>query len=101
MFSETTETDLLVLYQAPTQVLDLAIQIVSFETQGFLERDFNSVAANLFPDFNQVVSEATVKNKDLPSHFETAIEQVLVTTWNTDNTPSPKNAVGSSQTSLS
>ena len=93
-------TDQKVVYQTPSQVLDLAIQIVSFETQGSLERDLNSIAANLFPDFNQIGGEVIAIDKNLSVHFETTSEQVLTITWDTDNTTSSEDVVESSQASF-
>ena len=81
MLSEAKDTDQKVVYQTPSQVLDSAIQTVSFETQGSLERDFNSIVANLFLDFNQIVSKVIAIDKNLSVHFETISGQALTTTW--------------------
>ena len=69
MLSETEDTDRKVVYPTPSQVLDLAIRTISFETQRSLKRDFNSITINLFPEFNQIRSEVVV-DKNLSVQFE-------------------------------
>ena len=79
MLPETKDTDQKVVYQTPSQVLDLAIQTVSFETQGVLERDFNSITTNLFPEFNQIRSELVVVDKNLFVQFEAISGKAVIT----------------------
>ena len=100
LLSETEDTYQKVVYQTPSQVLDIAIQIVSFESQGSFQRDFNSIPANLFPDFNQIGSEFIAVNKNLFVQFEATSGKALITTWDMDNTTSLEDVVGSSQASL-
>ena len=100
LFSETEDTDQKVVYQTPSQVLDSAIQTVSFEIQGALERDFNSITTNLFPEFNQIRSEVVAVDKNLSIQFEATSEKALITTWDMDNTTSSEDVAGSSQASL-
>ena len=97
---EIEDTDRRVEYQTPNQVLDSAIQTISFETQGVLERDFNSVATNLFPDFNQIRSELVVVDENLFVQFEATSGKALITAWDTNNTTSLGDVAGSSQASL-
>ena len=65
LLSETENTDQKVVYQTPSQVLDSAIQTVSYENQGVLGRDFNAITTNLFPEFNQISSELVAVDKNL------------------------------------
>ena len=97
---ETENTDQKVVYHTPSQVLDLAIQTISFEIQGVLERDFNSVTTNLFPEFNQISSELVAVDKNLSAQFKTTSGKALITAWDTDNTTSSKDVVGFSLASL-
>ena len=55
LLSETENTDQELVYQIPSQVLDLAIQTVSFESQGELGRDFNAITTNLFQSLIKLV----------------------------------------------
>ena len=100
MFSETEDTYQKVVYQTPSQVIESAIQTVSFETQGALERDFNSITTNLFPEFNQIRSEVVAIDKNLSVQFEATSGKALITTWDMDNITSSEDVVGSSQASL-
>ena len=100
LLSETENTDQKVVYQTPSQVLDLAIQTIFFENQGVLGRDFNAIITNLFPQFNQISSELVVVDKNLSVQFEATSGKALVTAWDTDNTTSSGDVAGSSQASL-
>ena len=100
LLSETRNTDQKLVYQTPSQVLDSAIQTVSFESQGALGRDFDAITTNLFPEFNQISSEFVAIDKNLSAKFEATSEKALVTAWDTDNTTSSGNMEGSSQASL-
>ena len=95
LLSETEDTDQKLVYQTPSQVLDSAIQIVSFESQGTLGRDFNNITTNLFPEFNQISSEFV----DIDNNLSVS-EKALVTAWDTDNTTSSGDVAGSSPTNL-
>ena len=98
---KTEDTDQKVVYQTPSQVLDSAIQTVSFETQGALERDFNSITTNLFLEFNQIRSEVVaVLDKKLSVQFEATSGKALITTWDMENTTSSEDVARSSQASL-
>ena len=99
LLSEIENTDLKLVYQTPSQVLDSAIQTVSFESRGALGRDFNAITTNLFPEFNQISSEFVAIDKDLSVKFEATSGKVLVTDWDTDNTTSLGDVAGSSQAS--
>ena len=68
-----------VVYQTPSQVLDSAIQIVSFENQGVLGRDFNAITTNLFPESNQISSELVAVDKNLSVQFGATSGKALVT----------------------
>ena len=100
LLSETEDTDQKIAYQIPSQVLDSAIQTVSFENQRALDRDFNSITTNFFSDFNQIRSEVVVVDKNLSIQFEAINGKALITTWDMDNTTSSEDVVGSSQASL-
>ena len=100
LLSETENIDQKLVYQTPSQVLDSAIQIVSFEGQGALGRDFNAITTNLFPEFNQISSGLVAVDKNLFVKFEATSGKVLVTDWDTDNTTSSGDVVGSSQANL-
>ena len=100
MLSETEDTYQKVVHETPSQVLESAIQTISFETQWALERDFNSITTNLFPEFNQIRSEVVAIDKNLSVQFEATSGKALITTWDTDNITSSKDVVGSSQASL-
>ena len=97
LLSETENTDQKLVYQTPSQVLDSAIQTVSFESQGALGRDFNAITTNLFPEFNQISSEFVAVDKNLSVKFEATSGEALVTAWDTDNTTSLGDVAGSSQ----
>ena len=98
--SETENTDQKLVYQTPSQVLDSAIQTVSFEGSGALGRDFNAITTNLFPEFNQISNEFVAVDKNLSVKFEATSGKVLVTDWDTDNTTSSGDVARSSQASL-
>ena len=95
LLSETEDTNQKLVYQTPSQVLDSAIQTLSFESQGTLGRDFNNITTNLFPEFNQISSEFL----DIDNNLSVS-EKALVIAWDTDNTTSSGDVAGSSQTSL-
>ena len=97
---EIENIDQKLVYQTPSQVLDSAIQTVSFESQGALGRDFNAITTNLFPEFNQISSELVAVDKNLSVKFESTSGKVLVIDWDTDNTTSSRDVAGSSQASL-
>ena len=65
-----------------------------------MERDFNFIAANFFPDFNQIGGEVIAIDKNLSVHFETTSGQALTTTWDMNNTISLEDVIKSSQASL-
>ena len=65
LLSEAENTNQKLVYQTPSQVLDSAIQTVSFENQGALGRDFNAITTNLFPKFNQISGELVAVDKNL------------------------------------
>ena len=65
-----------------------------------MERDFNSIAANLFPDFNQIGSEVIAVDKNLSVQFEATSGKALITTWDMDNITSSEDVVESSQANL-
>ena len=86
LLSDTKDTDQKVVYQTSSQVLDSAIQTVSFEIQRVLERDFISIiTTNLFPEFNQIRSELVVVDKNLSLQFEATSGKALIIAWDTDN----------------
>ena len=100
LLSETENTDQKLVYQTPSQVLDSAIQTISFESQGALGRDFNAITTNLFPEFNQISSEFVAVDKNLSVKFEATSGEALVIAWDTDNTTSSGDVAGSSQAGL-
>ena len=100
LLSETEDTYQKVVHETPSQVLKSAIQTISFKTQGALERDFNSITTNLFPEFNQIRSEVVAIDKNLSIQFEATSGKALITTWDTDNITSSEDVVGSFQASL-
>ena len=99
LLSETENTDQKLVYQTPSQVLDSAIQTISFESQGALGRDFNAITTNLFLEFNQISSEFVAVDKNLFVKFEATSGEALVTAWDTDNTTSSGDVAESSQAS--
>ena len=96
LLSETENIDQKLVYQTPSQVLDSAIQTVSFDSQGTLGRDFNNITTNLFLEFNQISSEFV----NIDNNLSATSGNALVTAWDTDNTTSSGDVAGSSQTSL-
>ena len=99
LLSETENNDQKLVYQTPSQVLDSAIQTITFESQGVLGRDFNAITTNLFLEFNQISSEFVAIDKNLSAKFEATSEKALVTAWDTDNTTSSGDVARSSQAS--
>ena len=81
--------------------MDLAIQTVSIEPQGSLETDFQTIVTNLFPNFNQVVSEDFTTSSNLHVHSESSTAQISLVDWNKDNTTLEKDVVGSFPSSSS
>ena len=65
-----------------------------------MERDFNFITTNLFPEFNQISSELVAVDKNLFVQFKATSGKALVIAWDTDNTTSSRDMVGSSQASL-
>ena len=65
-----------------------------------MERDFNSITTNLFPEFNQIRSELVAVDKNLSVQFEVTSGKALITAWDTDNTTSSEDVARSSQASL-
>ena len=93
--SKFEETDQKVLYETPSQFLDSAIQTVSIEPQGSLETDFQTTLTNLFPNFNQVVSEDFITSSNLPIHFGSLTGQISLVDWHKENTTPEKDVVRS------
>ena len=93
--SDFEETDQKVLYETPSQFLDSAIQTVSIEPQGSLETDFQTTVTNLFPNFNQVVSEDSITYSSLLLYYRSLIGQISRVDWHKENTTLEKDVVDS------
>ena len=65
-----------------------------------MERDFNSITTNLFPEFNQISSELVAVDRNLSVQFEATSRKASITAWDTDNTTSSGDVAGSSLAGL-
>ena len=82
------------MYETSSQFLNSAIQN-AIEPQGALETDFQTTVTNLFPNFNQVVSEDSITSSNLPAHFRSLTGQIPLVDWHKKNTTPEKDVVDS------